>query len=114
MGSLYTLLTQFIPGMPTSLDPYFSLQGPTSGSGTPIGITFGNAGSGSVTLFVCFYDSDCASGYQCNGAAPGTLPGVCSKIGCPAGSTLSGLIWSALLESCIAGISWCSARTCGL
>lgn len=53
LGLAYRILALLIPELPDTIDPFFSLSGPTSGNGLPLGLTLGVKGAFELTLIFC-------------------------------------------------------------
>ncbi|KAI9015471.1 hypothetical protein DFJ74DRAFT_770900 [Hyaloraphidium curvatum] len=75
LGEIWSLLTMFIPQIPSKVESCFSISGPTSGSGLPVKISLSALGK-TMSMYFCKRDSQCPGGYQCTS-------GICATIACP-------------------------------
>ncbi len=58
LGPAWTLLTTFIPSLPSNVGSCFSIGGPMSGSGLPIKVSM-TAMSKTMSMYFCSKDSQC-------------------------------------------------------
>lgn len=107
LGAAWTLMTTFIPSLPSTIENCYSIGGPMTGSGLPVKMTAYYSGK-SFSMYFCKRDSHCPSGYSCNS-------GICSTIACPsAHPNMQGLL---CYDSCrdgytnVLGVCWETCRS---
>lgn len=102
LGDTWTLLTDFIPTLPSGVDACFSISGAMTGNGLPVKSTFTFDGT-AFSMYFCSADSQCPSGFTCNS-------GLCSTITCPSNApVMNGLLcYSGCAEgyTLVAGVCW--------